>query len=417
MVFYNCSICGYNTIRKNQYQRHLNTKKHLQNIESNNKKNLDINCNQIVFNCPYCDITFNDNNLLFSHLTSSHMCELTGNQKSSFIDNTMMVSDENITQFVVNPTKVVKNKVVTQSNTKVTQSNIKVTQQVTQEYICEFCNKKFKYSNSYYRHLKHYCKNKQNNSNCTENQEFMFSIVDKILEHTNDYNEKLLKEKDKSKYELLAEKEKNNELMLKLIDKNNCINSNNNIINQNNTLNNSNYVIQFFNYSDADSMDNIKDKFKLTREEFIKASLTNGYRGALLEKAENIIIKPYIKSQYKRPMHTVDSSRKKALYKDETHTKWTFHPKTTLDHCFEMFHKSALEHQDITIKENPNWVLDSIDDSLYKQTYFIPTENKVKETIYKEVQNHIYKETKVNRKDIMDNINSENLLEFINDFN
>ena len=233
----------------------------------------------------------------------------------------------------------------------------------------------------------------------------MFTMVDKIIEQNNNCNEKLLEEKDKSKYELLAEKERSNNLFMKALEKNN----NGGSIIQNNTLNNSNYVLQFFNYSEADSMDYIKDKFKLTREEFIKASLTYGYRGALLEKAENIIIKPYLQTQYKRPMHTVDSSRKKALYKDEVHTKWTFHPKTTLDHCFETFHKSALEHQDQTIKENPNWVIESNDDSLYKQTYFIPTEIKTKESIFKEIQNHIYKETKVNRKKMLENC-QDNLL-------
>jgi hypothetical protein len=79
-----------------------------------------------------------------------------------------------------------------------------------------------------------------------------------------------------------------------------------------------------------------------------------------------------------------------------------------------MFHKSALEHQDQTIKENPNWVIESIDDSLYKQTYFIPTENKTKESIYKEVQNHIYKETKVNRKKVLEDF-PNNLIEIEND--
>ena len=136
-------------------------------------------------------------------------------------------------------------------------------------------------------------------------------MFDKMIEHTNNCNNKLLEEKDKSKYELLAEKEKSNNLFLKVLEKNNYCSGN--IINQNNTLNNSNYVLQFFNYSEADSMDYIKDKFKLTREEFIKASLTYGYRGALMEKAENVIIRPYLKTQFKRPMHTVDSLEKSII--------------------------------------------------------------------------------------------------------
>ena len=388
MVIYNCDICNYTTIRKNQYQRHLNTKKHNRNMILSGEECSLNDGQKVLLKCPFCNDTFNTNTMFAQHLHDNHLMEL----NSVNPQNKNICFENNINEL----------KTVTQSNTIVTQN------EPTKNYVCEFCNKDFKHSNSYYRHLKHYCKNKkENNISVNDYKDFMYTMVDKLIEHTNNCNNKILEEKDKSKYELLAEKERSNNLFMKVLEKNN---NGGNIINQNNTLNNSNYVLQFFNYSEADSMDYIKDQFKLTREEFIKASLTSGYRGALLEKAENIIIKPYLKTQDKRPMHTVDSSRKKALYKDEVHTKWTFHPKTTLDHCFETFHKSALEHQDQTIKENPNWVIESNDDSLYKQTYFIPTEIKTKESIYKEVQNHIYKETKVNRKQILNNY-SENLLE------
>ena len=35
--------------------------------------------------------------------------------------------------------------------------NMKFKNDIENQYICEFCNKKFKHSNSYYRHCKHYC--------------------------------------------------------------------------------------------------------------------------------------------------------------------------------------------------------------------------------------------------------------------
>ena len=126
--------------------------------------------------------------------------------------------------------------------------------------------------------------------------------------------DKLISEKDKR----IREKE---DTLLFFLDNKNVLSNNitnNTTYNQtNNTLNNTNYVLNYINYSEADSMDSIRDKFKLTRDEFIKASLTNGYRGALMEKAENIIIKPYFDRESKRPMQTVDISRKKALYKDD----------------------------------------------------------------------------------------------------
>ena len=43
MVVYECKICNYKTIRKNQYERHLITKKHISNLELYNsqKTNMD----------------------------------------------------------------------------------------------------------------------------------------------------------------------------------------------------------------------------------------------------------------------------------------------------------------------------------------------------------------------------------------
>ena len=54
--------------------------------------------------------------------------------------------------------------------------------------------------------------------NVNDYKDFMFTMVDKILEHSNNCNNKLLEEKDKSKYELLAEKERSNNLFLKVLD-------------------------------------------------------------------------------------------------------------------------------------------------------------------------------------------------------
>jgi len=95
MVLYTCEICSFETKHTTNYEKHCLTRKHLRNLDHLEKDN--------------------------------------------------------------NPgVQVYK---VTQDNTKVT---FEVTQSNTNfesdsQYICEFCNKKFKHSNSYYRHCKHYC--------------------------------------------------------------------------------------------------------------------------------------------------------------------------------------------------------------------------------------------------------------------
>tara|TARA_Y100000991_G_scaffold215220_1_gene204981 strand:- start:1375 stop:2619 length:1245 start_codon:yes stop_codon:yes gene_type:complete len=340
MVYY-CKICNYSTQSNSNYHKHLKTKKH-----NNNTKSVSNTGNESI-------------------LSSSNATFV---QQSATLCNTTTHSVEK------------------------------------ENFICKFCDREFTKHQSYYRHMKYYCKHKKNiiDNNETNNYRFLMEKIIDIKDENRREMKDLFMEVLSSQKEnmretmtmILDDKNKNNEL---LINAANCNKGNINNFTQNNTMNNTNYVLNYINYSEADSMNHIKDKFKLTRDEFIKASMTTGYKGALMEKADNIIIKPYLKSQEKRPMQTVDIARKKALYKDNQSENWTFTPKITLDQCFNEFHLSALNHQDQTINENPNLVIDSVEDNLYKQTYFIPTEIKDKESIYRDVKNHIYKNTKVKR--------------------
>ena len=371
MVVYECKICNYKTIRKNQYERHLITKKHISNLELYNsqKTNMDEASNT---------------NYVEPHNMFLCSCGKQFSREDNFLRHCKYYCQE-----------------------KIEKKNI----------VCQFCGRYYSTNYNLNKHLKK-CKKRENNDNISikDYKELFSSMYKELVDSKNDLvaeKDKRIEDKENSKNELISLiKENNNtntQLLLKQQD--NLIkalkesNTGGNIYNQtNNNMTNTNYVLQFYNYSQADSMDKIKDHFKMTRDEFVKASLTSGYRGALLDKAEKVIIQPYLEAHSKRPIHTVDSARKKALYKDDDHDKWTFNPKTTLSHCFNEFHKSALEHQDRTIKENPEWVINSCEDNLYKQTYFIPAEMKEKESIFRDIKNHIYKETKVKRELANDDI-------------
>ena len=381
MVLYECEICSYTTIRKNQYQRHLMTKKHITRCEMSNTNNNNEYSNKE--NEPHKKFDFKCG------------CGKEFSREDNFIRHCKHYCNYNKKKFT-----------------------------------CQFCNKSYSTNFNLNKHIKK-CKKKTVSEENITIKDYK-NLFDSMYKELLISNKNLVEEKDKR----IEDSEKNKNEILNILKENNIMNTQlflkqqdtlikalkentgGNIYNQtNNNMTNTNYVLQFFNYSEADSMDKIKDKFKMTRDEFLKASLTNGYRGALLEKAENVIIKPYLEAQEKRPIHTVDSSRKKALYKDDNHDKWTFNPKTTLSHCFNEFHKSALEHQDQTIKENPEWVINSCEDNLYKQTYFIPAEIKDKESIFRDVKNHIYKETKVKRELLNDDIALLELTEGIEECN
>ena len=355
MVLYSCINCNFSSNKSTNYNRHLTTKKHLKYLKLSTT----------------IEVSNPTNNITPTHTIEKH--------NLNYIFNTTHEGNLHNVSF------------------EYPEVSNSIQQDVVNKFMCSRCKSVFSHKNNYYRHVKHRCPTKISNGICSQNE------YKKLMTELLNSKDKLVEEKDKR----LQEK---NEQIIYL--KNNTIlkNVTNNTFNTNNTLNNTNYVLNCINYSDADSMDFIKDKFKLTKDEFVRASLTNGYKGALMEKAENIIIKPYFDIESKRPIQTVDISRKKALYKDDINNIWTFNPKTTLEQCFKTFHNSAVQHQDDTIKDNFDSLIFSNDDSLYKQTYFIPTEIKEKEAIYREIINHIYHKTKIKR-----NIGDLSYTDFEND--
>lgn len=310
MVNYECNICNYSTIRKNQYQRHLKTKKHIDKEKSinsitlQNKKKMSSECHPNVnrkFFCPYCDKTFSSRQSKSRHMNKR--CK--------------------------NNTSLKEEKIGIKEHTEII-SNL----------------------------LNQYMKN-----------------TEKLLEKNQEYTKELIKNNNKTVY--------NQQIK--------------------DSFNNTNYVLNFYNYIYADSMNDIVSQFKLNRDEYVKAALSSSYHNALLEKADNVIIRPYLSKSNKRPIHTVDPGRKKALYKDDSHKEWTYNPDKTLQDCFDEFHKSAVEERDKIILENPDYIPFSGEDSLYKQIYFIPTEPKEKESIHKKVGNFIYQETRIKKEELIKN--------------
>ena len=417
MVNYECPICNYKSVRKNQYERHLLTKKHLNNTQQQ-LSGVFLTNSSLVQKVPHklkeenfeccCGKIFSRKDNYMRHV-SKYCLKNKQKQNEKVTKNYFINQDKHVCKYCYSQysTKYNLNKHIKKCKQKNSQfinnnNNNNINNNINNNNISNN-------NQEYNQNLNHVINN--NNSNVidtnTENQNIsnlkdviqqllQFLTTTKDTKHMNSLI-KMIQENNIKNTELLLQQQ---DKMLELIKEN----KGNIIYNQTNNMSNTNYVFQFYNYSIADSMDSIKDKFRLSREEFIKASINGGgYRGALIEKATNVIIQPYLDYQNKRPIHTVDTARKKALYKDNHHDNWTLHPKTNLIHCFNVFHESAIEHQDKTIRENSKWLIDTPDDIIYRQTYFVPSDKKEREMIFHEVQNHIYKETKVKREIIIDN--------------
>ena len=196
MVLYNCIHCNYSTSIKTHYNRHILTKKHIKHTTSNGNEN-EKGIQKVYFGLDHGMKTDENKNVL---------CMIKGVEHSLFIPI---------------------------SNTKVTQSN-------TTQYICDSCEKHFFHKNSYYRHIKHYCKKKIDDAIFKEYKQQQQLLVQILIDSK--------KEIIDSKNELIAEKDKNMQDKVKLYEtmNNNQLfqyNDSRQIKDSFNTMNNTNYVL------------------------------------------------------------------------------------------------------------------------------------------------------------------------------
>ena len=229
MVLYSCNICNFSTNKTTNYNRHLQTKKHLKNVEFMNLSN---------------DVYTETKKKLFT-------IEDNRQQKKTLQHNIKYDSKKQ------------------DFSKKYPEVSTSIQNAEEEKFCCIYCNKIFSHKNNYYRHMKHRCRKKVKQEINNVSIDEYKKLVNKLLES----QDKLITEKDK------RIQEKDDTLFLFLDNKHilsNNITNNNTYHQTNNTLNNTNYVLNYINYSEADSMDSIRDKFKLTRDEFIKASLTKG---------------------------------------------------------------------------------------------------------------------------------------------
>lgn len=84
---YTCTKCSFNTVNKNDYMRHLSTRKHNLSVDGNGmetKKLISTQITQNIYNCPYCSRSYNARSGLWKH---NRIC----NEKK---DETIIINQE-----------------------------------------------------------------------------------------------------------------------------------------------------------------------------------------------------------------------------------------------------------------------------------------------------------------------------------
>ena len=154
MVNYECKVCNYITIRKSNYQKHLNTQKHKNNITIKDIKGEN-----------------NGNISLWIHKDTQKIHK-----------DTQKIHKD--TQRYTKDTQMLEK--VAKSSKKVAKSS----NNLEDENICKFCGKKFNTRKSMLRHIRSYCKSNQDIVESKElkkiikNQSKQITKFEKLLENT-----------------------------------------------------------------------------------------------------------------------------------------------------------------------------------------------------------------------------------------
>ena len=227
MVEYNCNWCGYNTIIKTHYLKHLKTKKHLGKVKEQDEQKKEaeskMNPNESKMNpteslkkyiCQICNKSYSTNSNLHKHLKK---CSKYNQDQKEEFKNESKNESKNVTQMLPNVTQMLPK---CYPNVTQDDSNSKKNE-------CPFCFKIFATRHGKSRHIK----------TC-----------------------KVKKEED--------EKAKNNNMQIEILkEENKALKENKGIvINQNNNYNTINYLnLNFQNMQTIeDFLENLKNKYKLS---------------------------------------------------------------------------------------------------------------------------------------------------------
>ncbi len=274
---FSCELCLYNTGNKKDFIKHTLTKKHDTKWVHVRKNN---NCYFSCDNCHYitCDLDdFNHHLNTFSHTNLS------------LVEGTNFISTTNMKE---------------------------------KKYECEFCNKKYKFSSGYYRHIKN-CKKKTTINNDNK----LVEMLVKTAENNNKLCEKLI------------ELEQNQKIIQ------------NNISNQ--TINNEVNINVFLNSECKNAMNltDFVDNIRLSLEDLVYTK-DNGY----IKGITNIFVKKLEElNPSERPIHSVLDKKKKQFYIKDENIWECDNEEKQIDKSIDSVTKKQINKIKEWESVNPNW--------------------------------------------------------------
>ena len=270
---YVCDLCCYSTARKDNFERHLRSKKH-----NDNKLPSFVSQSESLLRCNFCNFEISTKPKMVSHIIKEHPSKNTTPHFFSFFEGThFCLFCDYKTKRKPNMVRHLKSNVHLAERTKYT------THFEGKEISCKNCNKKYKYMSGLSRHLK----------TCKKNKPLQDSI-------TNESVIELIKTNCELKNLIISQNEK-------IIELNN---KPNNIINNNNTT----YIENYLNIECKDAI-NISDfvkQLQIASKDLIYLSnygFTQSVKNLMIDTFKNM-------DKTKRPVHCTNKRNKTIYVKD-----------------------------------------------------------------------------------------------------
>jgi len=335
---YFCKICDYNTIRQQDYNRHLMTSKHQNSAKKNTLDTLgnqEVAKNAPNFYCEKCNYSCTNKSNYSKHLiTEKHL---------SSIDNTI--------------------------------SNVEEVCQEKKKYECDICSKDFINNSGLWKHKKK-CK-----------------LLDK--EVTIDLVLDLIKQNKELQNVLIQSNNKIIELSQNPSTVNNTTNNNT----TNNTMNQQFNLNVFLNETCKDAM-NITDfvnSLQLTTKDFEntgKVGFIEGITQIIINRINSV-------DTTKRPMHCTDAKRETVYIKDDNVWEKEDDKKTKLRKVVNQVANKNLQQIIKWKEEHPDFVtLDSQDNIDFRKYYRAALgggTNEEDEKFFEKIKRNVLKEIVVNK--------------------
>jgi len=373
-----CNHCNFNTYRKNDYNRHLSTRKHIFNSKTSKTGEMEIENYQDVTKSAFTPLP---DTILHISSFNTPIMEVELSEESSPLCASLMRKDVNIRIYKCNICSYSTNDKSNYNKHLSSQKHINITNNIQKNNTCNICNKTFVTNSGLYKHNKKCNKITKTETEILENKftsvndnatpNFTPELFMEVLKQSKELQEALFEQNRELQNKLL---EKDSELQNRLLEQNaehhkqiielTSKQIGNTNINSHNT-NNNQFNLQFFLNETCKDAINIGDFVNSLQVQI--ADLEKTGRLGYVEGISSIFLRGLKELDYTmRPIHCTDLKRETVYVKNENSWEKDDNEKAKLKLAIQRVARKNLRTLPKWQEENPDFrILDTKENDEY----------------------------------------------------